>query len=303
MIGILDLPGRAFIGVGLAVLAAVGLAVQALAVRLGTSDRSVGDVLAVVFAINLLVVVPVAVLTSGGTVGLTPRALGAFAVAGLLGSLLGRACYYVAIVRLGASRAEPLRALLPLFAVFTAVVVLGEPTTPLLVGGVLLLVIGGAVVGTEAQASPVTATGSRLRIDLAFPLLAALLYGIDPVLTKIGLAEGVSATVGLAVRTSAAATGFGAYLAWRSLRAGHSLSVSLDRWTVLAGVANTGYLLAYYAALARAPVVVVTPVMSLSTLFVVVAAVAFLRESEAVTPRLVGAAVMVVLGAVLVAWP
>lgn len=303
VIDILEQLGSELVGVGLSILAAGGLAIQALAVRLGTSERSVSDVLAVVFAINLLVIVPVATFTPGGTDGIPLVALGAFALAGVLGSLLGRACYYVGIVRLGASRAEPLRALLPLFAVCTAVMILDEPITPLILSGVLLLVIGGVMVGTEARASSVTATGSQLRIDLAFPIVAALLYGVDPVVTKIGLAEGVSATVGLAVRTGAAAIGFGAYLAWISVRTNHRPSVSIDRWVVLAGLANTGYLLAYYAALALTPVIVVTPIMSLSTLFVVGGAVAVLRDDEGVTPRLVGAAVVVVLGAVMVAWP
>lgn len=300
----IDAPGTGMSwvgGVGLAVLAAGGLATQALAVRLGSTDRRVSDVLAVVFAVNLLVILPVAALVLGPTDGLTSLALGAFALAGVLGSLLGRACYYVGIARLGASRAEPLRALLPLFAVGTAVIVLDEPITPLLAGGVLLLVIGVATVATEARESPVTATGSQLRLDLAFPLAAAFLYGVDPVVTKIGLAEGASATVGLAVRTAAGAVGFGVYLAWRSARDGYRPSGSVDRWTLLAGLANTVYLLAYYAALARAPVVVVTPVMGLSTLFVVVGAAAFFREDEGVTRRLVAAAAVVVVGAVLVA--
>lgn len=294
-------PASGFTGVGLAVLAAGGLAVQALAVRMGTADRRVGDVLTVVFAVNLLVIVPVAAFTTRPPYGLTPSAIGAFVVAGILGSLLGRACYYVGIARLGASRAEPLRALLPLFAVGTAVVVLDEPITPLLFGGVLLLVVGGVTVAAEARTSPVTADGPGLRLDIAFPLAAALLYGIDPVVTKLGFAEGASAMAGLAVRTVAGAAGFGAYLAWRAAREGRRPSVSVDRWTVVAGLANTGYLLAYYAALVRAPVVVVTPVMSLSTLFVVVGAAALLHEAEGVTRRLVGAATLVVLGAVIVA--
>lgn len=290
-----------FAGVVLAVVAAAGLAVQALAVRIGTTERRVSDVLAVVFAINVLVIVPVAALTPGATGGLTLFAFAAFAVSGIVASLLGRACYYVGIARLGASRAEPIRALLPLFAVGAAVLVLDEPITSLLVGGVVLLVVGGTIVAADAEASPVTATGSQLRIDLAFPLAAAFLYGIDPVVTKLGLAEGAVATVGLAVRVVAGAVGFGAYLAWRAVRERAGPPKSVDRWMVLAGLGNTVYLLAYYAALARAPVVVVTPVMGLSTLFVVAGAATFLPESEGVTRRLVAAAAVVVLGAMLVA--
>ena len=181
MTDILGAPDGAPVRIGLAVLAAGGLAVRALAVRVGADERSVSDVLAVVLVSNLVVVIPVVILAPAPSGGVPLSALGAFAAAGVLGSLPGRTCYCVGIVRPGASRAEPLRALLPLFAVGLAVAVLDEPLTPLLDGGVLLLVLGGMAVGTEAQTSAVTATGSRRSRDPACALVPALLYGIDPV--------------------------------------------------------------------------------------------------------------------------
>lgn len=287
------------VGVGFAVVAALALAVQSLAVRLGTDGHRVRDALAVVFAVNLLVLVPLAAVTAHPAYGFTPRALVAFAVAGVLGSLVGRACYYVGIARLGASRAEPLKSLLPLFAVAAAVVTLGERVTPVRGTGVLLLVVGGVVVASEARDSPVTATGRQLYVDMAFPVLAALLYGVDPVFTKVGLAEGTPAVVGVAVRATAAAVGFVGYLSWRAAR-GRAVRVRADPWLAVAGAANTIYLLAYYAALARTPVVVVAPVLGVSTLFVVVGAAAFLQGVEQVTWRLVGATTLVVVGVLLV---
>lgn len=289
------------VGIGLAVVAALALAAQGLAVRVGTADRTVTEVLTVVFVVNVVVLLPVTVALAPPALGLTPVAVAAFAAAGLLGSLAGRACYFVGIARIGASRAEPLRALTPIFAVGAAWLVLGETITPTLLAGVGLLVLGGAVVATEARASPTTATGRQLAVDLSFPLAAAVLYGVDPVVTKFALAQGTPAVVGLAVRTAAAAAVFGGYLGWRSARTGTRPSVPLDRWTVAAGVANTGYLLAYFGALGRAPVVVVTPVMGVSTLFVVGGAAVFLREDERVTARLAGGACVVVLGVVTVA--
>lgn len=288
-------------GIGLALLAAVALAVGSLAVRVGSDRHRVTDVLAAVFAVNLLVLVPAAAFVGHPNYALTPAAVAAFATAGVLGSLLGRACYFLGIARLGASRAEPLKALLPLFTVAASVLVLGEGVTPSLLAGVGLLVGGGIAVASDARASPATATGRQLWIDVSFPLAAALLYGVDPVFTKIGLAEGTSPVVGVAVRTTAAAVGFLAYLSWRAVRnAGGLPSLTADRWLALAGAANTTYLLAYYAALSRAPVVVVAPVTSVSTLFVVVGAAALLQGTERVTWRLLLAASLVVAGVALV---
>jgi len=179
-------------GVGFAALAAVGLTVQSLAVRLGTRSHPVTDVIAVVFAVNLLVLLPVAGVVAYPDYGVTPRSLLAFAVAGILGSLLARLCYFVGIARTGSSRTEPLKALFPVVAVGAAALALGEQVTARLLGGIALVVGGGVAVVTGVRASPVTATGvgRRLRLDMAFPLAAALLLGIDPVFTKLGLAGG-----------------------------------------------------------------------------------------------------------------
>jgi drug/metabolite transporter (DMT)-like permease len=130
------------VGVGFALLAAVALAAQNLAVRRGTDSYRVADVLAVVFAVNLVVVVPVAALGLPDE-SFMPRAVVPLVAAGVVGSLAGRACYYEGIARLGASRAEPLKALFPLVAVGGAVVVLGEVVSLAAFGGVCLLVLGG----------------------------------------------------------------------------------------------------------------------------------------------------------------
>jgi len=61
-------------------------------------------------------------------------------------------------------------------------------------------------------------------------------------------------------------------------------------------LANTAYLPAYYAALARQPVAVVAPVVGTSSLLVVGAAAVFLPSQERVTPKLAGAAPVVVAG-------
>jgi drug/metabolite transporter (DMT)-like permease len=288
------------VGVGFAMLAALGLAVQSLAIRVGTRTHSISDVIAVMFGVNLAVLLPVAVAVGYPAYGLTPVAVGAFAVSGLLGSLLARLFYFEGIARLGSSRTEPLKALLPLFAVGAAVLFLEEQVTPLLLVGVALLIGGGVAVTLEAEASPVTPSGRGRWVAVAFPITAALLLGIDPIFTKIGLAEGTSALVGVTVRVLAAAAGFGAYLLWRAARTGGFDAIEANRWLVLASVANTVYLLAYYAALSRIPVSVVTPVMSVSTLFVVAGAALFLQSDERVTWRLAGAATVVVAGVVLV---
>ncbi|MFB6078974.1 MAG: EamA family transporter [Halarchaeum sp.] len=290
----------AVIGAALAVLSALFLAAQSLTVRIGTRTHRVADVVAVMFATNLLVLAPVAGVTAYPDYGLTPRALAAFAASGLLGSLLARFCYFHGIARLGASRAEPLKALFPVFATAVAVVVLGESVTLALAAGVALLVLGGAVVALDSAREPTTASGRRLLLDVSLPVAAALFLGVDPVFTKLGLAAGTPPLVGLTARVAAAALGFGGYLAWRVRASGRAWRPRVNRWLVGASVANTGYLVTYYAALDRAPVAVVTPLLGASTLFVVAGAAVFLRRDERVTWRLAVASLLVVVGAAFV---
>lgn len=287
-------------GAGLAALAAVGLAVQSLAVRVGTRTRSVSEVVAVVFAVNLLVLVPTAAVAAYPRYQVTVESLLAFAAAGVLGSLVARLAYFVGIARLGASRTEPLKALFPLVAVGMGVVVLGETVTAQLLGGVALVLGGGLAVVVEARDNPITANGRRLQRDLLFPLTAALLLGIDPIFTKVGLAEGTPPLVGVTIRIATAALGFILYTAWRRESDGLVPSVDVNRYLVVASLANTAYLLAYYAALSRAPVSVVTPVIGTSTVLVVAGAALFLQDDERVTGRLAVAALVVALGIALV---
>jgi drug/metabolite transporter (DMT)-like permease len=288
------------LGAGFAILAALGLAVQSLSVRLSTKDQSVTEVVAFMFVVNALVLVPVTAIVYYPAYGITVASLVAFAIAGVLGSLLARVCLFTGIHRLGASRAEPLKSIFPLVAVLSAVVVLGEAMSVALLVGIVLLVGGAVGVSLDARQSPVTATGRRVWIDLSYPLAAAVLLGADPVFTKLGLAEGTPALVGLTIRVLAAAGGFGVYLLWRRTRQHDALSIHPTRWLLLASLANTVYLGAYLAALARAPVSVVTPILGASPLLVLSASAAFVQGEERVTLRLALAVLVLVVGVVLV---
>ncbi|WP_225334497.1 DMT family transporter [Halomicrobium urmianum] len=288
------------IGIGLATVATVAVAIQSLAVRLGTRTRTVTDVVAVIFAINLAVLVPATTILYGDDLGLTPMSTAAFAAGGILGSLLARFALFVGIERLGASRAEPLKSTFPLVAVVGAVVWLRESLTPSLIAGVALLVGGAVAVSWDARASPATAAGRRALADLRFPLAAALVLGIDPIFTAVGLGAGTPSLVGVTVRVLAAAAAFGLYLGWRRLRSGRRLRVGRNRWLALAGLANTVYLGAYLAALDRAPVSVVAPILGASPLVVLVGSALFVQSEERVTVRLGAAVAVLVVGVVLV---
>lgn len=290
------------VGVALSAVAALALGTTSILVRLGTQEGDSRDVVVYTFAMNLLLAVPVAAVYYYPDYGLTPRAVVAFALAGLTGTLCGRVLFYRSIQELGASRTEPVKATQPLHAAVVAALVLGEVLTLANLAGILLIIVGLAVVSREIVAGD-GHVGEVSPVLLVVPLGAAFFFGIEPTFAKLGFAEGTPVLVGLVVKVAAAAAGMLLYLRFKGAAVTLSPS-SLDprtrRWVLFAGVTNTGFLFAYYAALAIAPVVMVVPIVQMSPLVVAVLSLLFLPRVERVTARLVGAAGLIVAGGIVV---
>lgn len=288
------------LGAGLAVAAALFLAIQVVCVRLGTDSGTSNDALIVVLLVNITLLVPVALVVGYPDYTLPPTALLSFAAAGLVGTMLGRAFEYAGIERIGASRSEPIKASQPLHAALLAVLILGETLTPIAGVGTVLVVVGIAIISWESRSGD-AGMDSISWSYLALPLASAFMYGIEPIFAKVGLATGTSAFVGLGIKTLTATVAFYAYLRYRGALPGREALRSVNtKWYVGAGVANSAFLLSYYAALSVAPVVLVQPVLQTSPLFVIVLSVLFLQRLERVTPRIVLAAAVVALGAAVV---
>lgn len=288
------------LGAALAFVAAVAIAAQVVFVRVGTVEGDPLDVLAVVLAVSTAVIVVVAGVAYYPRYRLTSVALLAFAGAGLTGTFLGMIAYYTGIARLGASRTEPLKASMPLFATLFAVVLLGERLTPGNLVGIVLVVAGVALISWESRSGALPrANGSTWA--LALPVVAALLFGLEPILAKVGFAQGTPPMVGLAVKTTVALGALVGYLRWRRSLAGLPARVASSlRWYVAASLAFTAFLVAFYAALDVAAVVVVIPLFQTSPLVVILLSAAFLGRLERLTARLLAGAVVVTAGAVMI---
>lgn len=280
---------------------AIALAIQALLLRVATRKRSVSDVILIVYLVNSILLVPVVTVLSYPDYNLTTRSVVAFVGAGLIGTGLGRIALFTGIQRIGASRAEPIKASAPFFAAIIAVIVLGERMTTEHLLGVVLIVIGIAVISWEQASGPdMERTGPTL--GLVFPLLAALCFAVEPVFAKTGFDEGTPFLVGLSIKILAAALGFVGYLQWHhALPTTDTFRGSGLSWAVAAGLANTAFLIAFYASLSAAPVVLVVPIIQASPLFVVALSYVFLQDIERVTGRLAVGVSVVVTGGVLVA--
>lgn len=289
-----------FAGVLFGVAAACGLAGQAFFIRLGTRRGRSNDALLVVIAVNVIIFIPLAIILVPSPT-LSPRAVAAFVAAGLVGTLLGRAFFYAGIKRVGASRAEPIKASMPLHATILAVIFLGEHVSGLQALGIILIAVGIAAVSWEGSAADRKAGKSVPWVGLLMPLLAAFFFGLEPVFASIGLVTGTEVLVGLAIKSMAALVVVTGYLAARgTLPTPTDLPRRELQWYLLAGISSAVFLLMYYAGLNVSRVGIVVPIMQTSPLLVILGSALFFRRIETVTPKLVTAAVIIVAGSIVV---
>jgi drug/metabolite transporter (DMT)-like permease len=290
-------------GVVLALGAALSLASQDLFIRIGTDKGEAYHAVIVVMFVNLIVLTPIVGIVYYPDYGLTNLSLLSFIAGGVFGTLLGRACKFTSIKRIGASRTAPIIASSTLIATALGVIVLDE-TLALVHGiGVVIVVVGVAVIAWEtSQENPDELSRRELLIGILIPLAGAAAYGFEPVVVTIGFAEGTPAPVGLVIKTIAATLGFWAYLRWHNLLPGGEILRSNNvRWFVLAGLANTLFLLGFYVGLTMAPVSVIVPLLRADILFILIlSAIVMPQHLERVTLRLVISTVLVVVGILVI---
>lgn len=139
-----------FLGVLLALLAAVGFALSAVLARPGM--RYTGfyfGTLVSLLASFLLVGIVALVVDASALLKVTLSGLFWFALLGLLHYSLGRTFNFKSIQCIGVSRLALINGATPLVATFLAILVFGERVSPLLGLGTLLVVAGVMIVLRE----------------------------------------------------------------------------------------------------------------------------------------------------------
>lgn len=297
----MDPASDVLLGTILAITASVMFAFQYLFVRLGTRDGTVTDVVFVSLLTNVVMVVPPALLLYD--FAMTPRAAASFAGAGLAGSFLARICMFNSIQRIGANRTSPIVASNALFATLLAVVVLDETLTAVHLLGVVLIVAGVALISYEtAEHTAVTVTRRELAVLFLIPILASVFLGLEPIFTSLALSEGAPIVPGIAIAVTAAFVGYTLWaLATTGIPSPSVASEPYAKWYLAAGVATTFGLVAAFTALETAPVTITVPLIQTSPLVVVALSAVFLsRDLERVTPSIVAATVIIIVGATAV---
>jgi drug/metabolite transporter, DME family len=215
-----------------------------------------------------------------------------FVFSGVVGTTAGRLFRVIAIDKVGAPVAASILNFTPLFATAFAIVLLGERVTLPILAGTLVIIAGTILLSRSGRY-----VGFPPR-HLIYPLLAATCFGVVQIARKLGLAQ-TGPIFGAAINTTAAMVAATAFVVatgnWRALRCERASLLYL----IGGGLAeNTGVLL-LIVALGYGDVSVVTPLIGTSPLFVLLLAFFFPSGRRQLGWRVVGGAVLVVLGVFL----
>ena len=280
----------------LALAAAVAWGSEAILVRRGSRYASVALAALMGFVLSTVVLwgaiwyfFPLSLLYTDATYY--------FIISGLIQPAIVRFLHYTGIVRLGASRAGPVRSVTPLFAIAIAFSFLGErPDIGVYLGSFL------CVLGVWFTSSPREGESEWKTIHLAYPLGAAFLTAISQNFRKTGLLIMPNPFVATAVTITTSLVVFSLSLvATGQLRTLKGDRKCLPFYGSAAVVSATAQLLGYIA-LSKGDVSVVVPLINTNPLFIVIFSAIFLRDLETINARVAAGAVLIVSGIALITY-
>jgi uncharacterized membrane protein len=224
-------------------------------------------------------------------------AIGAFVFSGIVAAGIGSLLFYNGVDRMGASVCTAITNTRPLFVVVLAVVFLGENITVPGMIGVILVVIGVILI-TRSKGGNIS---GWKKSDVAFPLIAALLFAVGNVVRKFGFViEPISAIQALAINEIAALVTVGIYGIW--VGRGHELykgNIKSYQNFLLSGIFVFFALFLLFQALIIGPVSIADPILGAAPLFTALIAVVLLGKVERVTKTLVVGTLLIIIGVVL----
>ena len=299
------------IGLILVSLAAVAWAVNSVIIRSVTAraGESFSATAASIFtAVPYLCIV----LTVAGEWGTIARislwALAKLVIAGVIQLLLGRALNYGSVRLIGANKAGPLVATTPLFIMIFALVLLGETLTALIVLGVVFIVGGAALIGTEGRSAAQTQGGKTAGRELKgylMGLAAAVSYGISSVMVKSAITDIGSPYVSAGIFYFASALGLLLMLPGTKCRT-DIMNVAKKNNILLpliaGGIFATTSEVLFQMALSHSPVSLVAPILSTNILVVFFISFFINRRLEVFTWKIFLGIIGVIAGAFCIYW-
>jgi len=285
------------IGTALALFSAAASGLSVILVRKHSAESNAFNVSLIITWVGMAILWPFAVLlTDFGTINLEGLIL--FAISGVLTPGIVRLFYYSGLKKLGAPVNSSVFSIYPLYSVLLAVLLLSEMLSFENWIGVLLVIVGGALV--EMSSRKINTGVIHNRKNLIFPILGGLTLGISSIIRKYALDFYNAPVLGVAVAYTFSLLPY-ALMLMLSTSTRKELSLKQDlRFFWKAGIGQAlSWILSFYA-LSYEQVSVITPLLSIEPLFVALFAYVYLRELEHVSRKLVVSIILTVLGVVLV---
>ena len=285
------------IGTALALFSAAASGLSVILVRKHSAESNAFNVSLIITWVGMAILWPFAVLlTDFGTINLEGLIL--FAISGVLTPGIVRLFYYSGLKKLGAPVNSSVFSIYPLYSVLLAVLLLSEILSLENWIGVLLVIVGGALV--EMRSREINARDKHARKNLIFPILGGLTLGISSIIRKYALDLYNAPVLGVAVAYTFSLLPY-ALMLMLSTSTRKELSLKQDlRFFWKAGIGQAlSWILSFYA-LSYEQVSVITPLLSIEPLFVALFAYVYLRELEHVSRKLVVSIILTVLGVMLV---
>ena len=277
-----------------ALVSAAAWAVDSILVRKGTAYSNASTAAFISFLVCVAVLVPYIFLAYPIETIFHPANF-YFVISGLIQPAIVRVLFYVGIVRLGVSRAGPLRGTAPLFTMAIAFFALSERPGLFVYAGAALTVAGTWLVSHKREGE-----AKWRKIDLLFPLGAAVLASVSQNIRKMGL---LTIEAPLVASTVSSATSFVCLLVSMSLSGKMgTLKVNRASMPYYLGAAIFALLgqVCTFIALHRGQVSVVSPIINTTPLFVIGLTALFLRGEEKITKNVVIGVVLLVAGIALI---
>ena len=306
------------LGALLALLASATFALSNVAARRGVLTGSVLQALVVTIWLG----VPVFLVTAlaAGQLGAIAKfplpSIVYLAIAGIVHFALGRYCNFRAISAIGVNLAGPVQEFSLLVSLALAVWLLGEVLTGLKFLGIVLVLLGPAIIlrvlrdarrASEARsnaAPPKDAATIEFRPRFAegyvFAALSALAYGVSPILVRAGL-RGTDPGTGIAggLISYVVASLIVAPVLFRLATRRDILALRFPaaKWFTVAGIVVCLSQMVRYMALSIAPVTIVTPIQRLSVIFRLLFGWMINRDHEAFGLGVLGGMFVSLIGA------
>ncbi len=301
------------LGALLALLASATFALSNVTARRGVLTGSVLQALVVTIWLGVPVFL-VAALAAGqlGAIARFPLPSMVYLVlAGIVHFVLGRYCNFRAISAIGVNLAGPVQEFSLLVSLALAVWLLGEVLTGLKILGIVLVLLGPAIIlrvlrserrATDARKStgPPTEFQPRFAEGYVFAAVSALAYGVSPILVRAGLRgtdPGTAIAGGLVSYVVASLIVAPVLFRQATRRDILALRLPAAKWFTVAGIVVCLSQMVRYMALSIAPVTIVAPIQRLSVIFRLLFGWMINRDHEAFGPGVLGGMLVSLIGA------